>query len=1262
MSESENSRNIRIEESAVGSAIVSGDGNTIYVIQQTTEQKRVETVSESTADIGPNPYKGLSAFKEADAARYFGREVQIERLWQRFQSLYEQSEVPRFLPILGPSGCGKSSLARAGFIPELARKPLPGKGHMRVAVLVPGARPLESLAGVLSKAVTNDPFPVEKTEEFERVLKKSNEAGEYEGLRRIATLIPDIRDTPLVILVDQFEEVYSLCKEPESRRAFINNLLHAASEPKGEVAVVITLRSDFWGETQRHEKLNQVIGSDYVVTVPAMTTSELRSVIEEPAKQAGHPLDEATIELLVKDTEDREGALPLLQFALARIWDGLSEGRTPATTYRAMGGVGGALARKAQETYDRLSDSDKKIARRVFVGLVQLGEGTRDTRRRVRLDNLIAKDETFEKVQKVIHQFSSISARLITLSSLDGYEIAEVTHEALFEHWQQLNDWLDSSRDDIRFHRRLEIVAQYWDEQGRAEGLLWRSPDLDLLRTYQPRAFQDMTDIETAFWQMSEQAELSRKRTRKLVTGGLAIGFLLASFSTGIAIWNAQRANRKTQEANLNNVKALAQSAATLNASSGAFDALIMALRAEKQFSNNRLTDSDTLNQIKGEFYSSLFQEPQELTRFEGHGDMVVAVRFSPDGKNIATASLDGTAKLWNTDGNLIHTLEGHEDAVVAVRFSPDSKTIVTASRDNTSKLWDTDGNLIHTFDGNSKQFVAVRFSPIRVDTPQGLGYILATASDDNTVKLWNIDGSLMATLKGHSEGIWDMRFSPDGKTIATASDDNTTKLWNTDGSLIHTFEGHSKQVVAVRFSPNGKTIATASQDSTAKLWNIDGSLISTLKGHSEGIWDMRFSPDGETIATASQDNTTKLWNIDGTLVYTFEGHEDAVWDMRFSPDGKKLATASLDGSAKLWNTDGSFILPLQSHSAPVVTLGFSPDGNTIATASLNGTAKLWRTDSYWIHTLEGHADAVVAVRFSPDGNTIATASSDGTAKLWNTSGTLMDTLEGHKSVVRDVHFSPNGNLIVTASDDSTIKLWNTNGSLRTTFKGHKSAVRDVHFSPDGNTIATASDDSTAKLWNTDGSLVTTLIGHSDGVVDVRFSPDGNTIATASRDRTAKLWRKDGALTATLIGHSDEIVDVRFSPDGNTIATASRDHTAKLWSKDGTLIDTLEGHSDPVWRVRFSPDGKIATASRDGTAKLWNKDGTLMASLEGHSDEVVDVRFSPDGNTIATASRDHTARLWPLSLNVLISRACQQMGGYLRSSPNVQPEDRNLCD
>ena len=245
MAELSNDQSICIQESAVGSTIVSGNHNTIYIVQRTQDQQRELTIAERALEIVQNPYKGLAAFEESDANRYFGRELQVKRLWQRFQNLYEQSEkkdvIPRFLPILGPSGCGKSSLARAGLIPEMARCPLVGTEQLRVVVFVPGSRPLEALAGVLVKAaITNDPLPVGKARELEGILGEINEAGEYDGLRRIANFIPGIREIPLVILVDQFEEIYSLCENPESRHAYINTLLCATNDPNGNVSVVIT--------------------------------------------------------------------------------------------------------------------------------------------------------------------------------------------------------------------------------------------------------------------------------------------------------------------------------------------------------------------------------------------------------------------------------------------------------------------------------------------------------------------------------------------------------------------------------------------------------------------------------------------------------------------------------------------------------------------------------------------------------------------------------------------------------------------------------------------------------------------------------------------------------------------------------------------------------------------------------------------------------------------------------------------------------------
>jgi len=402
-------RSIRIEKDAISSAIISGDGNRVVIYQYQLESQLKEEKVSTTAQIGPNPYKGLLAFQEVDGDRYFGREKQIEKLWNLFRTQNENTIQPeaslRLLPILGPSGSGKSSLARAGLIPELARRPLPGKSQARVAVLVPGTYPIEALATVLARVATNDPTPVAKTREFAQELKQTssntNDTIMYNGLQRIANVLPEIAISPLLVLVDQFEEVYSLCDDPNERQIFIENLIQAAGDRSGCVSVIITLRSDFLGETQRHPVLNQVIAKQGVI-IPAMSTEELRQAITKPASNAGHPLDEAVVNLLLKDTEGREGALPLLQFALTRIWDGLKSGIEPVKTLEQIGGVGGALADEAQCIYQSLNSQEKKIAQRVFLGLVQLGEGTSDTRRRVKISSLVSYKDEPESVKAVL--------------------------------------------------------------------------------------------------------------------------------------------------------------------------------------------------------------------------------------------------------------------------------------------------------------------------------------------------------------------------------------------------------------------------------------------------------------------------------------------------------------------------------------------------------------------------------------------------------------------------------------------------------------------------------------------------------------------------------------------------------------------------------------------------------------------------------------------------------------------------------------------
>lgn len=444
---------------------------TVYLSQTQTPPKTIETATDSV-ELGENPYQGLKAFREMDGDRFFGRDAQINKLWERFQELHSDRNKIRVLPIYGPSGSGKSSLARAGLIPALGKQPLPGKDRGRLVVLTPGPHPLEALATVLARIATNDLTPVAKTREFKQALLELNEKQEFDGLRRIADSFPEIDRLPLIILVDQFEELSTLCKDDKVRHAFVENLLCVASDSSQRVSVIITMRSDFLGETQKHPRLNQVFSSQGFL-VPIMQPEELAIAITEPAKRAGYELDKATVQLLVEQSKGQEGALPLLQFALTQIWEGLRNGVKPADTLEQIGGVGGALANEAKRLYYSLTVEQQKIARSIFLALIQLNDDRKATRRRAAISELITSEHDAPLVREAIDRFARPGVWiLVTFSNEQQVEMVEVAHEALIRNWQELQDWLKEHWENLRKKRKIEATAEEWASQRRHKDYL----------------------------------------------------------------------------------------------------------------------------------------------------------------------------------------------------------------------------------------------------------------------------------------------------------------------------------------------------------------------------------------------------------------------------------------------------------------------------------------------------------------------------------------------------------------------------------------------------------------------------------------------------------------------------------------------------------------------------------------------------------------------------------------------------------------------
>lgn len=457
---------------------------TVYLSNIPTESNaKAETTPSS---LGENPYQGLKAFRETDGDRFFGRDEQIAILLEKFHGLHVHSSTVRILPIYGPSGSGKSSLARAGLIPALGKHPLPSKDRGRVVSLTPGLRPLETLANVLARIMTNDPMAVEKSEELERVLKKKNDNQKFEGLRRIASILPDIDFSPLIILVDQFEEIYTYQAQDhqsgnDERDAFVENLLCAAGDPSQNVSVILTMRSDFLGKTQQHHQSLNTFFSSQGYLVPAMQREQLAIAITEPAKCSGYYIDRATVNLLIKDSHGLEGALPLLQFALMQIWEGLLIGVSPADTFddlEKIGGVGGALASEAKRLYEALTTDQQQIARSAFLSMLHLhvdrNNDRRVTRRRSTISEIMRDRYSEQAVREIIECFAKPGVWILVTSSdkkgKEEIEMVEIAHEALINNWKELEGWLDLEWESILQKRRIEDAALSWKT---SQGYLW---------------------------------------------------------------------------------------------------------------------------------------------------------------------------------------------------------------------------------------------------------------------------------------------------------------------------------------------------------------------------------------------------------------------------------------------------------------------------------------------------------------------------------------------------------------------------------------------------------------------------------------------------------------------------------------------------------------------------------------------------------------------------------------------------------------------
>ncbi|MGK3963683.1 protein kinase [Sorangium sp. So ce118] len=1186
---------------------------------------------------GESPFAGLSAFQEADAARFFGRDRDIAALMARLRS-------QPLLAVAGPSGAGKSSFVRAGVIPALK-----GSGDRWEAfVLRPGRRPLSALVDVLAQvaeaestraataesgAITSSP---ELPDHDELAATLRTQPGHL-GARLRARCRREGKRRRILLFVDQFEELYTLGATPEERAAFVACLEGAADDASSPLRVLLAIRSDFLDRMAEDRNLMTDVTRG-LWFLPPMGREGLRDALTRPIEAAGYRFETAEmVEHMLGTLESTPSPLPLLQFTAAKLWEARDRARRLLTqgSYDQLGGVAGALSAHADAVLSALSVREQRLARAVLLRLVT----PERTRAVVSLDELreIAQEGEGGAGDAIVQVVQHLAgARLLLIEPGGEGATVELVHESLIERWAKLKQWLTEGEQDAQFLARLRAAAEQWEANGRAEGLLWRDRAAEDARAwYERRLAAHGADWRAGLGAREERylraivalVARARRLRRRLVIGVTATLGAIALVVSFLAISARQEATRAERQATRADQEAARAQAGARRARNATRIAAARELQADPTTALALLREIEAPDMPRG--WASLTRSAlyggAALAVFS-HLDSVFDAVYSPDGKRIVTTPWDNTVRVWNADGTgepLV--LRGHDGVVHSAAFSPDGERIVSASWDHTARVWNADGKgKALVLRGHEHQVRSAAFSPD--------GKRIVTASSDNTARVWDADsGGEVLVLRGHESNVFSAVFSPDGKRIVTASPDKTARVWNSDGKgepLV--LRGHENWVLSAAFSPEGKRIVTVSADA-ARVWNSDGKggpLV--LRGHEGAVSSAAFSPDGKRIVTASW-NTARVWSADGRgKPLVLRGHESNVRSAAFSPDGKRIVTASSDNTARVWNADGGGeLLVLRGHRDAVYLAAFSPDGKRIVTVS-DKTARVWNADGKSEPlVLRGHEGAVSSAAFSPDGKRIVTASWN-TARVWSADGKSEPlVLRGHESGISSAAFSPDGRRIVTASweFDNTARVWNADGKGKPlVLRGHEGRVSSAAFSPDGKRIVTASWDHTARVWNADvkGEPLV-LRGHENFVQSAAFSPDGRRIVTASWDHTARVWNADGEGEPLVFrGPESGISSAAFSPDGKRIVTASSDKTARVWNVEGEgdpLV--LTGSADAmITAVAFSPDGRrILIASRDNTVHVWNADGKgKPLVLTGSDSEVTAVAFSPDGKGIAIAA------------------------------------------
>lgn len=1173
---------------------------------------------------GEPPYKGLEYFGEKDADKFYGREALTAKLVGKLR-------LSRFLPvIIGASGSGKSSVVRAGLLPALSRGeqladgtfPPEGSGAWMTFTLTPGVKPLDALAAVL----TRDEESATATTTLIDDLAIDKRALHLRSLKLLSRR-PEAQRT--LIVVDQFEEIFTLTKDESERKAFINALLYASTEvADGPTIIIIVFRADFYAYCAQYANLREAVATRQEFVGP-MNRDELRRAIEAPAQTNGWDIEPGLVDLILKEMGDEPGALPLMQHALLETWK-RRRGRTLTLRgYNDAGGIRGAIAKTAEAIYQALPAEQQMIARRIFLKLVELGEGTQDTRRRAQLAELYPQREERGPAEVVLKKL--VDNRLVVTTD----KTAEVAHEALIREWPTYREWVNANRAALKTHRELTRAANEWESLVRASAVLYRGVKL----------------LEAVEWSEENPGEMNQLET----------DFLNAS---------REDAQREAQEQELQRQRELEQAKRIAEEQSRAAEAAQKAAESEKRRAEEqeRATQRQRLLTwiaagvgvvalVAAIFAGVLWFQTDGLYK---QAELNAQEARNAQATAVANEQLAIT-KQQEADAERAKAEAAQQEALLQAQLA-ENRALIAASVNTLNA--DPQASLILA----QQAWAGATEAEGQRDAKEALYKAYAASRLIDIVGLGGRSGvALDFQAYDDANGWLALGYANGEVMIFDTADANYTPL---------TLAGPEEaEVTALTFSPDGTALLVGYIDGTINLWNVaDGTARLTVQNENI-VTDVAFEPEGRWFATTDLAGSVRLWSPQtGELLQQLDptGEGIAYWALDISPDGSMLAAADLnDGQVDVYRLRSGEFVSVQPATSlalaePLTTLAFAPDGQ-LATASANFQAMLWDLPRYFaardagaatretvpaFREFVGHAAGINAIAFSDDGTWMATASFDWQVKVWDVrTGRNLYSLTGHTGAVYAVTFynAPSPKL-ATSGLDSTLRLWWADLSGGVVGVDYNSSITSVQYGPGGQLALGTKD---GGVW------LRTLIGdqrigeHALAVRRLAFNAAGNRLVSASDDGQAIVWDVSSGAALLTLTHNEtfpiEVSALAYSSDGQWIATGAADGLVQIW--DGAtgerVLQMNSGERQPqVKALAFSPDGTQVAASTDfGTILVWERaTGTVLYTFAEHFGAVNALAYAVDGRQLASGDDDGQIVIWDMTTGQVQTRFAAHAG------------------